>query len=157
MTTAVVICALVTAAVNLLAAALGGWYWYRVAPVGDHQAPTRAFWVVLRSGQAAAVTLALLTGVLAATGHQPADQLFYLYALLPVAIGVVGEQLRVTSAESVLAARGLESASEVGALADSEQRALVVAIVRREVGVLALAAFVVCFLGLRAAATAHGL
>jgi hypothetical protein len=44
----------------------------------------------------------------------------------------------------------------VGELADGDQRVLVDAILRREMGVMALSALVVVFLALRAAGTAHG-
>ena len=53
--------------------------------------------------------------------------------------------------------RLLSAAAEVGALPEAEQRGVVLAVVRREIGVMALAALVVCFLELRAAGTAHGL
>jgi hypothetical protein len=149
-TEAVVVSALVAAAVNLIAGALGSWAWYRVTP-------SRAFWLVLRAGQTAAVVVGIEAGVLAAAGRSSSDKLFYLYSLLPLGIGLMAEQLRATSAHTVLAARGLTGAREVGELPEEQQRSVVLAIVRREIGVMALAALVVCFLELRAAGTAHGL
>ena len=68
----------------------------------------------------------------------------------------MAEQLRVTSAQTMLDQRGIESAHAVGGLPPEEQRAVVSAIVRREIGVMALSALVVVFLALRAASTAHG-
>ena len=62
----------------------------------------------------------------------------------------VAEQLRITSAESVLAARGLESAQDMRGLDEAAQRSIVLAIVRREIGVMALAALVILGLALRA-------
>ena len=47
--------------------------------------------------------------------------------------------------------RDLPDAQAVGALPESEQRSVVLAVVRREIGVMALAALVVAFLALRAA------
>ncbi|TMK40371.1 MAG: hypothetical protein E6G56_07725 [Actinobacteria bacterium] len=141
--------ALTAAALNLLAGALGAWRYY----AGVH---SRAFWPLLRVAQAAALAVALLTGALAAAGRHPRDDLYYLYALVPLAVGLVAEQLRVASAESVLAACGLASAREVEGLSPDEQRSLVAAILRRELGVMAASALVVCFLELRAAGTAHG-
>ncbi len=44
----------------------------------------------------------------------------------------------------------------MGGLPEDEQHELVAAIVRREIGVMALSALVVVFLALRAAGTAHG-
>jgi hypothetical protein len=139
--------ALVTAAVNVIAGLFGAWRWWTVAP-------SRAFWVLARAGQAAAVALAATAGVAAATGFRPADGLFWLYALLPVAVGFVAEQLRAASAQTVLDARGLEDARAVGRLDEAGQRSVVVAILRRELGVIALAAIVVAFLALRAYGTA---
>ena len=116
----------------------------------------RAFWVALRVGQGAALTLAIAIGSLAAAGMYSSEHLFYLYALLPLAIAFVAEQLRVASAQTILDQRGLEDAAAVGTLPAPEQQALVAAIVRREIGVMALSAIVVVFLALRAASTAHG-
>src|SRR4051794_24802892 len=116
--------ALVTAAVNVIAGLFGAWRWWTVAP-------SRAFWVLARAGQAAAVALAAAAGVAAATGFRPADGLFWLYALLPVAVGFVAEQLRAASAQTVLDARGLEDARAVGRLDEAGQRSVVVAILRR--------------------------
>jgi hypothetical protein len=139
--------ALVTAVTNLLTGVFGAWRWWVVEP-------SRAFWVLCRTGQAFAVVQAAVAGVLAALGFDPADGLYWLYALLPVAVSFVAEQLRVTAAEAVLDARDLEDAQAVGKLDEAGQRSVVLAIVRREIGVAALAALVVAFLALRAAGTA---
>src|SRR5215217_4860629 len=135
--------ALVTAVTNLLAGAFGAWRWWLVEP-------SRAFWVLCRGGQALAVVQAAVAGLLAALGFDPADGLYWLYALLPVAVSFVAEQLRVTSAEAVLDDAGLESAKAVGELDEAGQRSVVLAIVRREMGVMTASAFVVAFLALRA-------
>ncbi len=146
--------ALALAALGALAALLGGWCWYR----GGHttQWEVRAFWILLRVAQGAAVLYALAVGVLAATGARPDEQLFYLYALLPLAVAFVAEQLRLAAAQTILDQRGLHDAAAVGRLPESEQHAIVAAIVHRELGIMALSALVVAFLALRAAATAHG-
>ena len=112
----------------------------------------RAVWPLLRAGQVVAGAQAALAGVLFAAGFRPADELFWLYGLLPVAIGFVAEQLRIASAEQVLENRDLPDAQRRRrALPESEQRSVVLAVVRREIGVMALAALVVAFLALRAA------
>jgi hypothetical protein len=154
MTQAVVAGAIVVATLNGLAGIVGAWVWYR----GDPRAGRGAsiFWVMLRVGQGSALTLAIAVGSLAAAGKHPRDDLFYLYALLPLAVGFLAEQLRVTSAQTILDQRGMENAQEVGALPDPEQQELLVAVLRRELGVMALSALVVVFLALRAAGTAHG-
>jgi hypothetical protein len=66
-------------------------------------------------------------------------------------VSFLAEQLRVASAQTVLDQRGLESSAAVGRLPQSEQRELVLDIVRREIGVMAASALVVVVLGLRAA------
>jgi hypothetical protein len=139
--------ALVTAVTNLLAGAFGAWRWWLVEP-------SRTFWVLCRLGQALAVVQAAVAGVLAALGFDPADGLYWLYALLPVAVSFVAEQLRITAAQAVLDARDLEDAQAVGELDDAGQRSVVLAIVRREMGTMAAAAVVVAFLAARAWGTA---
>src|ERR1700757_3314413 len=139
---------------NLLAAAVGGAAWAPGADAASRAA--RGFWVLLRVGQGAALTLAVAVGSLAAAGNYSTDHLFYLYALLPLAIAFHAEQLRVASAQTVLDQRGLEGSAAVAQLAEPDQHALVEAIMRREIGVMAASALVVVFLALRAAGTAHG-
>jgi hypothetical protein len=148
MTSAVVAGALAVATLNAAAALLGGWLW-RQGHTG------RAFWIALRVAQASALALAIAVGLLAAAGHYSSERLFYLYALLPLAIAFVAEQLRVTSAQAILDRRGLADAHAVGELPQAEQHRIVGAILRREMGVMALSAAVVVFLALRAAETAH--
>jgi len=138
------IAALATLTVNGVAAAFAGLRWWQVQP-------SDAAWPLLRAGQAVAVGQALVAGALAIAGYDPADGLYWLYALLPVAIGLIAEQLRIASAEQVLENRELPDAQAVGALPEAQQRSVVLAIVRRELGVMALAALVVAFLALRAA------
>lgn len=144
MNAAAVSAAYACAAVNLLAAAWGAWRWWTVEP-------SRLFWALARLGQAAAVAQALVAGVLFVAGFDPPDGLYWLYALLPVVIGVVAEQLRILSAEQVLERRGLAGAEALRARDEAEQRSVVFEIVRREIGVMSVAAVVVAFLALRAA------
>src|SRR3954447_17649650 len=134
--------ALLVAALNTAAAVLG------FVHVGR-----RTFWPVLRAGQAGAVVLAAVAGLAALTDEGPGDGLFWLYALLPLAVGLIGEQLRLASAETVLEARGLESAQDMRRLPADDQHDIVAAILRREMTVMACAAGVVAFLALRAAMT----
>jgi len=136
--------ALVTLAVNAVAAAFAGWRWWIVEPHG-------AVWPLLRAGQAAGGLWALTAGVLAIAGFKAAEDLYWLYALLPVAVGFIAEQLRVAAAEQVLEQRGLADTRAVGTLPEAGQRSVVLAIVRREIGVMALAALVVALLALRGA------
>jgi hypothetical protein len=155
MSEAIIAGALLVAALNAASALLGGWLWHRGAP-GPGERSSNAFWVALRVGQGSALTLAVAVGSLAAAGKYPSERLFYLYALLPLGVAFIAEQLRVASAQTILEQRGLADAQAVGALPEEQQLGVVAAIMRREIGVMALSAVVVVFLALRAAGTAHG-
>jgi len=139
--------ALACAAVNAGVGLVGAWRWYRVAP-------TDALWPAVRAGQAAAAVQGVVAAILALSGYEPREGLFWLYALLPVLIGVLAEQLRLLAAEQVLERRGLEDAQALRGRPEREQRSVVLEIVRREMGVMAAAALVVAFLSLRAAMVA---
>ncbi|HEV2923164.1 MAG TPA: hypothetical protein VGW98_03960 [Solirubrobacteraceae bacterium] len=154
MTDAVVAGALTVAVLNAVPGALGSWLWYRAIPIDGSAG--RAFWILLRVAQGSALALALAVGSLAAAGKYSSDSLFYLYALLPLAVAFVAEQLRVTSAQTILDQHGLDDAAAVAGLPEDEQHAIVAEVMRREVGVMALSALVVVFLALRAGSTAHG-
>lgn len=140
----------VLVALNLATGLLGAWRWRR----GE---PSVSFWPLLRAAQAAIVVQVLLGALLLALGHEPADSLHILYGVLPLAVSFVAEQLRIGSADAILAARGLDSAQEVGELPHDEQRVVVLSIVRREMGVMALSCLVVVALAVRAATTSGGL
>jgi hypothetical protein len=131
---------------NLGAGLLGAWRWHRVEP-------SPAFWRLLRAGQVAIVAQIALGALLLALGRKPGQDLHILYGVLPLAVSFVAEQLRIGSADAILAARGHASAQDVGELAPEEQRVVVLSIVRREMGVMALSCFVVVALALRAATT----
>ncbi len=153
MNEAVVAGCIAVAALNLipgLAGLLAAWR------ADTHGVVARAFWPLLRVGQGSALTLAIAVGSLAAAGNYSTEHLFYLYALLPLAIAFIAEQLRVASAQTVLDQRDLEGSASVAALPEAEQHALVGAIMRREIAVMTASALVVVFLALRAAGTAHG-
>jgi hypothetical protein len=153
MNEAVVAGALAVAALNLVPGLVGGLAFWRADQSG---LAARSFWPLLRIGQGSALTLAIAVGSLAAAGKSSSSDLFYLYALLPLAIAFVAEQLRAISAQTILDRRGLEGSEAVAALGETEQRELVGAILQRETGVMAASALVVVFLALRAAGTAHG-
>ena len=142
--------ALSVAVLNGVVALVGGALWWRVDP-------RPWVWPLVRAGQAAAVVLAVVAGVAFVSGARPDEGLFWLYAVLPTAIGFFAEQFRILAAQTVLDARGLENAAAVGTLPEREQRSVVLQIVRRELGVMALAATVNAFLALRAVTEAAGL
>jgi hypothetical protein len=153
MNEAVVAGSIAVAALNLLPGLAGGLAFWQAEPAG---LPARVFWPLLRVGQGSALTLAIAVGSLAAAGKRSSSDLFYLYALLPLAIAFVAEQLRAISAQTILDRRGLASSQAIAELGEAEQRTLVAAILQRETGVMAASAVVVVFLALRAAGTAHG-
>ena len=140
------------AVMALFAAAglLGAWRWWRVEA-------SPWFWRLLRAGQVALGVEVVLGGVLLAAGREPSDGLHLVYGLLPVAVSFVGEQLRLAAAQTVLDARGLPDAQAVGALTAADQRSVVTAIVRRELGVMTLASLFITGLVLRAGFISGGL
>jgi hypothetical protein len=94
----------------------------------------------------------VLGGILVALGHKPPG-LHVLYGVLPLAVSLIAEALRAASAQTILDARGYESAQAVGKQPAEEQRAVVLAILRRELGLMTIAALVIVALLLRAAQT----
>ena len=129
-------------AVNLAAALLGGWQWWR-------SKPGALFWRALRAGQALTVLAAADGLVLVALGDD-LPELHLVYGLTPIGVSFLAEQLRLASAEGVLQARELPDAQAMRGLPESEQNAIVLQIMRREVGVMAASACVVAVLGMRA-------
>jgi hypothetical protein len=129
-------------AVNAAAGAWGGWCWWRV-----RDAP--GFWPLLRVGQGLVMLQAVGGAVLLLMGRD-LPELHLIYGLVPLGVSFVAEQLRLAAADTVLAQRGLEGRADVEALPQAEQRELVRAILRREMGVMAASALVVAALALRA-------
>jgi len=139
----------VAAAINVAAAAWGGWCWQRFL----HSA---AFWLLTRAGQAAVVVFAAFSGVVALAGATPDDDLFWIYVLVPLGVSFVAEQFRILSARTVLDQRELADANAMRRLPVGEQELIRELIMRRETGIMALAALANAFLLARAAMTAHG-
>jgi len=127
-------------ALNLAAGLVGGIAWYR-------DRPSIPFWYLLRSAQVAVFLQALLGGLLVVTDHEPKEGLHYLYGILPLVVSFIAEGARLDAAQR-----------EVGdldpqTLTTDEQESLALAIVRREMGIMAVSCGVIFFLGLRAAGT----
>jgi hypothetical protein len=135
----------ITIVLSGAAALWGGWCWWRVSN-------NRWFWRLLRASQVAIVVEAALGGILLLLGHK-SPGLHTLYGVLPLFVSFIAEQLRISAATMVLDKAGFESAQAVGALPDAEQREIVRTIMRREIGVMALAALVNTALLARAAMT----
>jgi heme A synthase len=131
-------CALILC--NGIAFAVGGIAWIR------DQASVR-FWYLLRVAQLTVFLQALLGGLLVFTGHEPDDDLHYLYGLLPLLVSFLAEGARAGAAEREV--RDLD----VEALPAEGRQQVALAIVRREMGIMAVSCGVIFFLALRAATT----
>jgi heme A synthase len=134
----VVGCALI--ALNLAAFASGGAAWLR-------QRPSIPFWYLLRAAQVSVFVQAMLGGLLVLTGHEPDDNLHYLYGILPLVVSFLAEGARAGAAQRELGEIDFE------ALPEADQQSLALAIVRREMGIMAVSCGVIFFLALRAAGT----
>jgi heme A synthase len=134
----VVGCAVIV--LNLVAFAVGGIAWYR-------DRASIPFWYLLRAAQVAVFLQVMLGGLLVFTGHKPDDSLHYLYGILPLVVSLLAEGARTGAAERELRDVDVESLSPDG------QQSLALAIVRREMGIMAVSCGVILFLALRAAGT----
>jgi heme A synthase len=134
----VVGCALIL--LNLAAFAVGGIAWIR------DQASVR-FWYLLRAAQGSVFLQVLLGGLLVFTGHKPDGDLHYLYGTLPLVVSFIAEGARAGAAEREL--RDID----IAALPPEAQQEVALAIVRREMGIMAVSCGVIFFLALRAAGT----
>ena len=127
-------------ALNAAAGIVGGIAWYR-------DRPSIPFWYLLRSAQVAVFLQALLGGLLVVTDHEPKEGLHYLYGILPLVVSFIAEGARLDAAQREVGDLDPES------LSADEQESLALAIVRREMGIMAVSCGVIFFLGLRAAGT----
>jgi len=134
----VVGCALIL--LNGVAFAVGGVAWYR-------DRPSIPFWYLLRGAQVAVFLQAMLGALLVFTGHKPDDDLHYLYGILPLVVSFLAEGARSGAAQRELGEVDFES------LPAEAQQSLALAIVRREMGIMAVSCGVILFLALRAATT----
>jgi heme A synthase len=134
----VVGCALIL--LNLAAFAVGGIAWIRA------QASV-PFWYLLRAAQGSVFLQVLLGGLLVFTGHKPDSDLHYLYGTLPLLVSFIAEGARAGAAEREL--RDID----IAALPAEAQQEVALAIVRREMGIMAVSCGVIFFLALRAAGT----
>ena len=85
--------------------------------------------------------------LLVVTGHEPKEELHYLYGILPLFVSFIAEGARFGAAERELGEVDPESISE------AERETFVHAILRREMGIMAVSCWVIFFLALRAATT----
>ena len=125
---------------NLVAGAVGGVAWFR-------DRPSIRFWYLLRAAQVSVFAQVALGGLLVFTNHEPADDLHYVYGILPLVVSFLAEGARTGAAQRELGETDFESLD-----ADTQQ-SLALQIVRREMGIMAVSCGVILFLGLRAAGT----
>jgi heme A synthase len=125
---------------NLAAGAIGGWAWYR------NQASI-PFWYLLRIAQVSVFLQALLGGLLVVTNHKAAEDLHYLYGILPLVVSFIAEGARTGAAQREIGEIDFE------ALPPDTQQSIALQIVRREMGIMAVSCGVIFFLALRAATT----
>jgi hypothetical protein len=125
---------------NLAAGAIGGAAWYR----NQSSIP---FWYLLRIAQVSVFLQALLGGLLLVTNHKAAEDLHYLYGILPLVVSFIAEGARTGAAQRELGEVDFE------ALPPETQQSVALQIVRREMGIMAVSCGVIFFLALRAATT----
>jgi heme A synthase len=134
----VVGCALIL--LNAAAFGFGGVAWLR-------RRASIPFWYLLRAAQAAVFLQALLGGLLIVSGYEQDEGLHYLYGILPLVVSFLAEGARAGAAQRELGEIDFES------LPADDQQSLALAIVRREMGIMAVSCGVIFFLALRAAGT----
>jgi heme A synthase len=127
-------------ALNAAAGLVGGIAWYR-------DRPSINFWYLLRAAQVSVFVQALLGGLLVVTNHEPKEGLHYLYGILPLLVSFIAEGARADAAGREVGETDYEN------LPRADQEALALAIVRREMGIMAVSCGVIFFLALRAAGT----
>jgi len=125
---------------NAAAGLVGGIAWYR-------NRPSIPFWYLLRAAQVAVFLQAVIGGLLVVTDHEPEEGLHYLYGILPLVVSFIAEGARLDAAQREVGDLDPET------LTTDEQESLALAIVRREMGIMAVSCGVIFFLGLRAAGT----
>ena len=127
-------------ALNAAAGVVGGVAWYR-------DRPSIPFWYLLRAAQVSVFVQALLGGLLVVTNHEPKEGLHYLYGILPLLVSFIAEGARADAAQREVGETDYEN------LPQADQEALAFAILRREMGIMAVSCGVIFFLALRAAGT----
>lgn len=127
-------------ALNGAAGLVGGMAWYR-------NQPSIPFWYLLRAAQVSVFLQAFLGGLLVVTGHEQDEGLHYLYGILPLVVSFIAEGARADAAHREVAG------VDYDALPTAEKESIALAIVRREMGIMAVSCGVIFFLGLRAAGT----
>jgi heme A synthase len=130
--------------VALIAANLGAGVWGGAAWLRRH--PSVGFWYALRAAQVTVFIQAMIGLILVFSGRE-ADDLHYVYGALPLLVSFLAELTRAGAAQQEL------GELDFRALPDERQQEVALAILRREMGIMAVSCLVIVFLGLRAAGT----
>jgi hypothetical protein len=131
-------------ALNLVAGGWGAIAWLA-------ERPSVSFWYLLRIAQAAVIAQVAVGGLLVLLGREAPDGLHYVYGLAPLVVSLLAEGARAGVAEREVGDVAFD------ALPRERQRKIALAIVRREMGIMAVSALVIFLLALRAAGTSSAL
>jgi hypothetical protein len=130
--------AFVALGANAVAAAWGGIAWIR-------KVPSTWFWPLLRIAQVTVILDVAFGVVLWASGHEPPDNLHYIYGISPLVVSFVTEGMRIGAAQ-----RELDEVDDIDALERREQILLARRIVMREIAVMTIGTLLIVTLMLRA-------
>ena len=110
------------------------------------QRPSVWFWYLLRVAQGSVIAQVILGALLLISGREAADGLHYMYGVAPLVVNLFAEGMRAGAAQ-----RELPEEVDFKALGAGEQRTIALRIVRRETGIMALAALLIVAFAVRAA------
>jgi hypothetical protein len=131
-------------ALNLVAGVWGGIAWLTErASVG--------FWYALRAAQVSVVAQVILGALLLALGHEADEPLHYMYGSAPLLVNLFAEGMRAGAAQ-----RELPEDVAFESLGATAQRTIALRIVRREMGVMTVAALLIVAFAFRAAQVSGG-
>jgi len=126
-------------ALNLAAGVWGGVAWLT-------NRASVAFWYILRAAQASVVVQVVLGAILLALGREASDPIHYMYGSAPLLVNLFAEGMRVGAAQ-----RELPEGIAFESLGATQQRAIALRIVRREMGVMTIGALLIVAFAYRAA------
>jgi hypothetical protein len=131
-------------ALNLVAGVWGGIAWLTErASVG--------FWYALRAAQVSVVAQVILGALLLALGHEADEPIHYMYGSAPLLVNLFAEGMRAGAAQ-----RELPEDVAFESLGATAQRTIALRIVRREMGVMTVAALLIVAFAFRAAQVSGG-
>jgi hypothetical protein len=137
-------------AVAVIALNLFAGVWGAAAWVAGR--PSVAFWYLLRVAQVSVVVQVLLGALLLVSGREAVDAIHYMYGTAPLLVSLIAEGMRAGAAQ-----RELPEQVAFESLPAVEQRAIALRIVRREMGIMALACLLIVAFAVRAAQVSGGL